>query len=141
MSLENIETLRRLYRLMNTRFAELKAGDLDEFLEYFDPEVVIEAVDAPDPATYEGHDGVRRWFADALGVWDSVHVEPEEFLQSEDWTVVQLRTTVRGESSGVEIEILLTAVHRFRNGLIFRDRIYLDHAQALEAAGLHRQAT
>jgi ketosteroid isomerase-like protein len=136
MSQENVAALHRLYELMNTRFLELKAGELDPMLEFFDPEVVIEAVDAPDPARYHGHDGVRSWFADALGVWDSIHVQPEEILEAGDWTVVQLRTALRGEASGVEIEILLTAVHRFRDGRIFRDRIYLEHAQALEAVGL-----
>ncbi|HEY1594229.1 MAG TPA: nuclear transport factor 2 family protein [Thermoleophilaceae bacterium] len=133
---ENVATLRRLYELMNSRFGELKAGELDPLLAFFDPEVVIDTVDAPDPASYHGHDGVRSWFADALGVWDSVHVEPEEIVEAGDWTVVQLRTALRGEASGVEIEILLTAVHRFRDGRIFRDRIYLEHAQALEAVGL-----
>ena len=137
MSPQNVAALLRLYELMNTRFADLKEGELDPMLEFFDPEVVIEAVDAPDPASYAGHDGVRRWFGDALGVWDSIHVEPEEILEAGDWTVVQLRTALRGEASGVELEILVTAVHRFRDGRIFRDRIYLEHAQALEAVGLN----
>jgi ketosteroid isomerase-like protein len=136
MSQENIETLHQVYRLMNTRFAALKAGDFDPLLEFFDPDAVIEVSDAPDPAIYKGHAGVRSWFDDALGVWDSIHVEPEDILEAGDWTVVQLRTKLRGEASGAEIEILLTAVHQFRDGRIVHDRIYLDHAQALEAVGL-----
>jgi ketosteroid isomerase-like protein len=136
MSRENLERLREAYDLLNTRFAELKAGELDDLLAFFDPEVVIEMVDVPDPATYEGHEGVRRWFNDAFGVWTAIHVEAESFLESGEWTVAQLRTSLRGEASGVEVELPNTAVHQFRDGRIIRDRIYLDRAEALEAVGL-----
>ena len=131
--------LRDAYDLLNTRFAELKAGDLDPLLRFFDPEVVIEMVDVPDPATYKGHDGVRRWFNDLFGVWAAVHVEPEGFIESGQWTVAYLRNTLRGEASGVPLELQTTAVHRFRDGRIVRDRIFLNRAEALEAVGLSEQ--
>ena len=44
MSEENAEKLREAYELLNTRFAALKGGDLDDLLAFFDPEVVIEMV-------------------------------------------------------------------------------------------------
>jgi hypothetical protein len=56
-----VETLREIYELMNTRFAALKRGDLDDLVAFFHAEVIIEMVDTPDPETYQGHDGVRRW--------------------------------------------------------------------------------
>jgi ketosteroid isomerase-like protein len=136
MSQENVERLRDAYDLLNTRFAALKAGDLAALLDFFDPEVVIELVDAPDPATYKGHDGVCRWFGDAFGVWAAIHVDAAGFVEAGEWTVAHLRTTVRGEASGVELELPLTAVHQFRDGRIVRDRVYLNRAQALAAVGL-----
>src|SRR4051794_18061641 len=139
MSQENVEKLLQAYELLNTSFAELKAGELGPLLDFFDPEVVIELVDVPDPATYEGHAGVRRWFNDAFGVWAAVHVEAEGFIESEQWTVAQLRTTMRGGASGVEVELPNTAVHQFRDGRIVRDRVYLNRSEALEAAGLSEQ--
>jgi ketosteroid isomerase-like protein len=136
MSQENVEKLREAYELLNNQFDALKQGDLDPLLAFFDPQVVIELVDAPDPERYEGHDGVRKWFRDFFSVWEWIHIEAEEFIEIGDWTVVHLQTRVQGEASGVELEIPFTATHRFRNEKILHDRVYLDRAQALEAAGL-----
>ena len=78
MSQENVEKLREAYELLNTRFAALKRGEVDDLLAFFDPEVVIEMVDMPDPETYHGHDGVRSWFNDLFGPWAAIHVEAED---------------------------------------------------------------
>jgi ketosteroid isomerase-like protein len=50
MSQENAERLREAYQLVNSEYEALKRGELDALLAFFDPEVVIEYVDAPDPA-------------------------------------------------------------------------------------------
>ena len=136
MSQENVEKLKVAYALLNDKFDQLKGGDLDPLLAFFDPNVVIELVDAPDPEVYEGHAGVRKWFRDFFSVWESIHVEAEEFVEIGDWTVVYLRTRLRGVASGVEIEVPNTAIHLFRDGRIVHDRVYLDRDEALEAAGL-----
>ena len=133
---ENAEKLGEIYELLNTRFAALKRGDMDDFLAFFDPEVVIETVDAPDPETYHGHDGVRSWFNDAFGPWATVHVEAEDIKESGLWTVALLHTSLRGEASGVELELPVAVFHQFRGGKIFRDRIYLDRDEGLEAFAL-----
>src|SRR4029078_1192257 len=99
MSQQNIERLGAAYELLNTQFEALKAGELDALLDFFHPEVVIEMVDVPDPATYEGQHGVRRWFNNAFGVWAAIHVDAEEFIEAGDWTVAELRTRLRGEAS------------------------------------------
>jgi ketosteroid isomerase-like protein len=108
---------------------------MDDFLAFFDPEVVIEMVDAPDPDTYHGHDGVRRWFNDAFGPWAAVHVEAEDIKEAGPWTVALLQTSLRGEASGVELELSTAAFHQFRGGRIVLDRLYLDRDEGLEAFG------
>ena len=133
MSQEKAEKLCQIYELMNTRFAALKSGDMDDFLAFFDPEVVIETVDAPDPETYHGHDGVRRWFDDVYGPWAAVHIEVEDIKESGQWTVALLDVSVRGEASGVELELSVALFHQFRGGKIVRDRIYLDRDEGLKA--------
>src|SRR3954464_3200894 len=72
MSQENVERLLEVYDL----FPELKAGDIDPLLEYFGADVVIETVDAPDPETYVGHDGVHKWLNDVYGVWSPFTSRP-----------------------------------------------------------------
>jgi ketosteroid isomerase-like protein len=136
MSQENVKKLLEIYELLNTRFAALKGGDIDDLLAFFDPEVVIETVDAPDPDTYHGHDGVRRWFNDAYGPWAAVHLEAEEIKESGQWTVALLHVSLRGEASGVELELPIAVFHQFRGGRIVRDRIYLDRDEGLEAFAL-----
>ena len=133
---KNAETLREIYELLNTRFAALKDGDMDDLLAFFDAEVVIETVDAPDPDTYHGHDGVRRWFNNTYGPWAAIHVEAEDIKESGRWTVALLHVSLRGEASGVELELPIAAFHQFRGGKIMRDRIYLDRDEGLEAFDL-----
>jgi len=43
-----------------------------------------------------------------------------------------------GRRSGVEVARDLAAVYRIRDGLIASEWVYLDRAEALEAAGLRR---
>jgi ketosteroid isomerase-like protein len=111
-------------------------GDIDELLAFFDPEVVIEMVDTPDPETYHGHDGVRSWFNEFFGPWAAIHVEAEDIKVSGQWTVALLHTSLRGEASGVELELSTAAFHQFRGGRIVRDRVYLDRDEGLEAFAL-----
>ena len=136
MSQENAKTLLEAYELLNTRFAALKSGEIDDLLAFFDPEVVIEMVDAPDPDTYYGHDGVRSWFNDYFGPWAAVHIEAEDINESGLWTVALLHTSVRGEASGVELELSTAAFHQFRGGKIVLDRVYLDRDEGLDAFAL-----
>jgi len=136
MSQENVEKLREIYELMNTGFTALKAGDIDDLVAFFDLEVVIEAVDGPDPETYHGHDGVRRWFNETFGPWAAVHVEAEDIKDSDQWTIALLRTSLRAEASGVELELTLAIFHQFRDGRIVRDRIYLDRDEGLAVFAL-----
>jgi ketosteroid isomerase-like protein len=136
MSQENLEKLREAYELLNTRFAALKRGDIDDLLAFFDPEVVIEMVDTPDPETYHGHDGVRSWFNDLFGPWATIHIEAEDIKESGQWTVALLHTSLRGEASGVELELSTAAFHQFRGGRIVLDRVYLDRDEGLEAFAL-----
>ena len=136
MSQENVKRLHEIYELMNKRFAAFKAGDMDDLVAFFDPDVVIETVDAPDPDTYHGHDGVRRWFNDVFGPWAAVHVEAEDIKESGPWTVALLHVSLRGEASGVELELPTAVFHQFRGGKIVRDRIYLDRDEGLEAFAL-----
>jgi ketosteroid isomerase-like protein len=132
----NFEVLREAYQLLNTRFADLKGGDLDALLAFFDPDVVIELVDVPDPATYHGHDGVRSWFNEAFGPWAAIHIEAEDIKEAGQWTVALLHTSLRGEASGIELELSTAAFHQFRGGRIVVDRVYLDRNEGLEAFAL-----
>jgi ketosteroid isomerase-like protein len=127
------------YQLLNTRFAALKGDDVDALLPFFDPEVVIEMVDAPDPETYHGHDGVRSWFKDASESGPLSTSKPRTSKNRATGPSPCSAISLRGEASGVELELPVAAFHQFRSGRIVHDRVYLDRSEALEALGLSEQ--
>ena len=79
---------------------------------------------------------MRRWFNDFFGPWAAIHIEAEEFKESGQWTVALLHTSLRGEASGVELELSTAAFHQFRGGRMVLDRVYLDRDEGLEAFAL-----
>ena len=46
------------------------------------------------------------------------------------------RSVSTGRASGIEVVRDLTGVHHIRDGLIARDRVFLDRDEALKAAGV-----
>jgi hypothetical protein len=54
MSRENVEVAGRAY-------AALKAGALDEFISYFDPEIEFSSRVLELEGTFRGLEGVREW--------------------------------------------------------------------------------
>ena len=98
---QNVKKLLEAYELLNTRFVALKGGDIDDLLAFFDPEVVIEMVDTPDPETYHGHDGVRRWHRDMQDAWGgAIRVEPERYFDCGGQLLMFWIVHGRGSHSG-----------------------------------------
>ena len=64
------------------------------------------------------------------------HIEAEDFKESGPWTIALLHTSLRGEASGVELELSTAAFHQFRGGRIVLDRVYLDRDEGLQAFAL-----
>jgi ketosteroid isomerase-like protein len=60
----------------------------------------------------------------------------EQLVAGENVVVVELRSTGRGRSSDVPIDIRWAAVVEVRDGAISRVRVHGDWAKALEGAGL-----
>ncbi|MEK6252241.1 MAG: nuclear transport factor 2 family protein [Actinomycetota bacterium] len=137
MSQENIELSRRV-------FAELaRANELDEvertdaaLEEFFDPDV--EWVPVPQGllagSTYQGYEGIRRFWADFVSAWDEYLMEPQEFLDAGDQVVVIVR--VRGRMHKLEINEVWSVLNTFRDGRIVRVQGFTSRDGALEAAGL-----
>lgn len=67
----------------------------------------------------------------------SQRFEAERFFEVDDERVlVFVRGTATGRESGVPVEVLAAHEFTFRDGLLVRFKVYLDRAEALEAAGL-----
>ena len=89
--------------------------------------------------SYRGHEGMRQWLDDVAEYWESMWVEPHQFLDAGDAVVVIGRVHGRGKRSGVAIDAAAGWVCHLRGARMSYLRFYLDHSEALEAVGLSEQ--
>jgi ketosteroid isomerase-like protein len=131
MSQENVEIVRRM-------LAAAAAGQAERALEFFDPEVLVDATRfVINPGTYVGFDGLERWQADIDEVWDEFRLEPIEFVDAGDRIVVMSQLIGKGKGSGVEVTRTSSAqVATIRNGHIVRWEIgFTDRGEASKPPG------
>jgi ketosteroid isomerase-like protein len=130
MSQENVEAVRTVIEAINR-------GDIESVIELIDPAAKFDLSERVfNPAVYDGHDGIRRFVAELGEVWDEFRVEPVEFIDAGDTVVVSYRIHARGKGSGVDVELPSSTIYTLRQGRIAAARMYREHAEALEAAGL-----
>ena len=130
MSQENVEVVWRAHEALNV-------GDIDELLTLCHPEFQLDMSDRVlNPATYQGHDGIRQFYSEVQEVWERYVWEPEELRDEGDVVVALLRTQARGRASGVEIDRNTAMVWTVRGGKALSLRFYREPEKALEAVGL-----
>ena len=130
MSQENVEVVRRAHEALN-------AGNIDELVTLCHQEFELDMSDRVfNPATYQGHDGIRQFFSEVQEVWERYVWEPEEMRDEGAVVVALLRTKGRGRGSGVEIDRKTAMIWTVRDGKALRLRFYREPKEALEAVGL-----
>ena len=130
LSPKNVEIVRRSLEA----FAR---GDLDAFLAAHHPDTEWRtAADEPNPQTYSGCDGVRRFAAEITEAWadrfDDV-MTFDDFIDLGDWVVVPWTARLRGRSSGIEVDVSETYAVRVEDGRIVRVDEYRTRDEAIEA--------
>jgi ketosteroid isomerase-like protein len=132
MSQENIEIVRRAWDAwirgdpegMYACYADDVVWDLTHFRDW--PE-----------NTYRGIDGVRRFFAEWLEVWDALEVGVDEIFAAPDGRVLSLAwNRAKGRTSGAPMEFRWGQIATIEDGRICRLDNYDDRDEALAAAGL-----
>jgi ketosteroid isomerase-like protein len=117
--------------------AALNVGNIDELVTLCEQDFQLDTSDRVlNPATYHGHDGIRRFFSEVQDVWERYVCEPEEMRDEGGIVLALLRTKGRGRASGVEIERKTAMVWAVRGGKAFWLRFYREPEKALEAVGL-----
>ena len=133
MARENVEVVRRLYAKWPTH----ADSDLDEFLEMLAPDVVWDVSRRTfDPGVYRGHEEVEDFLAGLLEVWESGHIEPTEFIATEDEVVVPVRLHLVSRTHGKTMAANAAHVWTLREGKIIRHCSFQTKADALAAVGL-----
>jgi uncharacterized protein len=127
MSQEDVERLRRGYEAFNE-------GGVDAIVSQLAPEIQIhDRESSPDRETYHGRVGIRELFEATAEAFDELRLEPEEFIDAGDHTIVVLRQQVRGRRSGAEIVGRIAHVWTMQEGRAIDLRICRDKEQALKA--------
>jgi ketosteroid isomerase-like protein len=130
MSHQNLEIVRGAHEALN-------AGDMDALVALCDADFELDMSDRVfNPAVYEGHEGIRRFYAEVRDVWASYIWEPEELMEVEDNVVALLRSGGVGRGSGVEVERRTAMVWTVREGRATALRFFRDRDEALVMARL-----
>jgi ketosteroid isomerase-like protein len=129
MSHENVELVHRVADAFNRRDLDAYLALIDDDVEYVPRGVAMEG-------SYQGHDGIRRWWESVFGVWPDLTVEVVEVSDLGDLTLAALRALGHGAGSEVPLEDTFWAAHRWRRGKCVWSRTFATRAEALEAVGL-----
>ena len=140
---ENVEIVRQGFELFRNRDTTAESGlgerDAARAVEFFHPDLELDTTRVPMADLRGIHRGPvevaefwRRW----LEAWETVEVE-FELTGAGDQVLAEVKQNMRGKGSGIEIEFPdHWQVFTFREGRIIGHTIFLDEAEALEAAGL-----
>ena len=135
MSQENVEIVRRLYEAV-------QRNDTATVLALYDPEVEWDFSRSPlatalEHEIYRGHEGLRRWWREWRGAWESYKDDYRELIDAGDHHVIAVVTSRgRGRASGVDVEYSQHGVWTIREGKVLRVAWLRTREEALEAVGL-----
>ena len=131
MAEQNVEIVRRYIGEINRGgdWAAASTGFMSD-----DVEIDWSRSPAPYRGTYRGREAALR-FAEELDVWETAQIEPSEFISAGDDVLVPHVVHLKGRD-GIELDVRATYVFTLRDDRCVRWRIYQDHAEALESAGL-----
>jgi ketosteroid isomerase-like protein len=130
MTQEYVERLRRGYDAF-------RDGGLEAILEQVAPDFEIrDRESAPDRQTLVGGEGIMELVRLNMEVFDSLELEPVEFVDRGDIVLVDLRMRIHGRGSGISMESEAVHVWEFSEGRAVRMQIYADKPRAAAALGL-----
>src|SRR4051794_12736266 len=121
---------------MRRAYAALAEHGVEAALAFAAPEFEAStpASLASEPATYRGHEGVRRYFGSFGDAMDDVYLEGREFTPVGDKVVVETLLHARGRTTGIATEQRAFVVWTLRDGLITGSDAFADRGPALAAA-------
>jgi ketosteroid isomerase-like protein len=134
MSEENVEVVRGIYE------AVARHNGVTPF-EVYAEDIVWDLSNSRRTAlgiepVYQGHEGVRQFWRDALSVFGEVNLEVEELIDAGDQVVAVTRERAVGRASGVPVVSIAVSVWTLADGKVIQVQVFDDRLQALEAAGL-----
>ena len=132
MSQQDLEVVRSMLATLNESGVEAALDQIHPDFEGVTPPEL-----SPEPDTYRGHEGIRRYFAGFEGVMDEVRWEADELMEApNDRVVAGIRLLTRSVATGLELELPVWQVCTVRDGKVLRIEGFAEREDALRAAGL-----
>jgi ketosteroid isomerase-like protein len=132
VSRQDLEVVRSMLETLNERGVEAAMDQIHPDFEGVTPPEL-----SPEPDTYRGHEGIRRYFAGFEGVMDEVRWEADELMEAPDDRVVAgIRLLTRSVTTGLELELPVWQVCTVRDGKVLRIDGFAKREDALRAAGI-----
>ena len=131
MSQENVEVAKEVADAFNRRDVEGFFARAASDFEWFPA-----MAGAVEGGGYRGRDGIEKYLVDIGDAWEEYRVLAEEFRDLDERVVMLGRIEGRGRGSRAWIDSATGTIFEFLNGKMSRVRTYLDHGEALRAAGL-----
>jgi ketosteroid isomerase-like protein len=133
MSEDKVDLARRATHAFNRRhfdgaFAELGTPDFEWF------PAIVRGLDGG--GGYRGREGVEKYVADIRENREELRALPGEFRDLGDRVLVIGRLEARGKGIGAPVDTPYAGIFDFRGDRIWRYRVHLDRAEAMQAAGL-----
>jgi ketosteroid isomerase-like protein len=136
MSGENVELVRTIYAMVSKTYA---GGDYgrEDFAPFYHPDVVVRTCGfLPSDTELHGYDGVREYAATNTQPFQSLFVEPGEYIDAGERVLVPIRFGGEARDTGVETALYVVHVWTIRDGKVSELLIYRKRQDAAEAIGL-----
>ena len=128
MSESNIELTRRGFEAFNR-------GDIAGLTDLFAKDVTIHSSpELPNSGDFEGHDGFLEWAQAWLEAWETFQIEMRDVTVIGDAVVASVHQVGSGRGSGLQVEMDLAYLFRFRDGKVIGFELHPDRERALKAA-------
>jgi ketosteroid isomerase-like protein len=132
VSRQDLELVRSMLETLNESGVEAALDQIHPDFEGVTPPEL-----SPEPDTYRGHEGIRRYFAGFEGVMDEVRWEADELMEAPDGRVVAgVRLVTRSVATELELELAVWQLCTVRDGKILRIEGFAKREDALRAAGI-----
>jgi ketosteroid isomerase-like protein len=132
MSRDNRDLYLLMYEAFNRR-------DLDAVLALMHDEAVIEPRLGALDGDFRGHEGVRRWWSNLLGVLPDYAADVEALDDLGGVTLARIRGAAHGAASATPVVETWWQLVQWSNGKCIRWRNFATEDEALAAVGLWLQ--
>jgi ketosteroid isomerase-like protein len=132
---EDVELLRQGYGALNVA---LETGQWDLFAEFIeqrcDPDIVLKPAGVfPESAEVRGHTGMLRVLTTQAEAFETLRIQPHDFVEADDQVIASVRFGGRARYSGIDVDISVAHVWTIHDHKALRLDMYQSKAEALEA--------